>query len=82
MKKLLFLLQILFIAFQKHVEQVNIKTQTIILPQHFPYLLKRNPRNLHVFKLQSVSQEIKYTHLILTLEDKSEVRTAPKSLFQ
>ena len=82
MKKLILLLQFLTIYSKKSVERVNITTQISKVPQHFPYVLKRKPRSLHVFTFETSEQENKYIHLILTLEDSNKVKKSPRSLIQ
>ena len=82
MKKLILLLQFLTIYSKKFVERVEITTQISKAPQHFPYVLKRKPRSLHVFTFETSEQENKYIHLILTLEDSNKVKKNPLHLIQ
>ena len=82
MKKFILLLQFLTIYSKKFVERVEITTQISNVPQNFPYVLKRKPRSLHVFTLETSKQKNKYIHLILTLEDSNKVKKSPGSLLQ
>ena len=82
MKPFVLLLLLLTPNSRKFVQQVNIKTKTSNRPQHFPHMSRINLRSFHVFTLQFLDQEVKYTHLILTLEDNSETKKAPIYLFQ